>query len=67
MKTKDFLAGMAIGLLAGIVLMLGLSHNYMMETGGGDKTPIMRLNTITGKTWSLDVAPSGGVRWKEFE
>jgi hypothetical protein len=62
MKTQQFLIGLCIGLLAGILLMLAFSQRYALETGAG-QMPLMRINTMTGQTWIIDQGQAG-YYWK---
>jgi hypothetical protein len=62
----QFLIGLCVGLFVGILLMLALSHRYLLETGGGERTPIMRMNTMTGETWIVGANQDGSYHWVAF-
>ena len=57
MKLQQFLIGLCVGLLVGILLMLAFSHRYVLE--GGQATPLMRMNTMTGQAWIIDQTQAG--------
>jgi len=65
MKTKELAVGLCAGLLLGALLTFAFSRHYVIETGGGSGTPVLRINTFTGKTWSMDQGQTG-LYWKPF-
>jgi DNA-directed RNA polymerase subunit RPC12/RpoP len=58
-----FVTGMALGTLLAFLL----SHRYIIEAQTGQNSPVLRMDRLTGKTWSWESTREGHYRWRGFD